>query len=344
IPAFFTPAGAGTLVERGKEKRVFRGKEYLLEEAITADFALVKAWRGDRFGNLVYRKGGRNFNPIMATAARVTVAEVDEIAEIGALDPETVGTSGVYVDRVVRADPALAPKGHTSVDVVGDLKAGQSKGLTRELIALRVAKELKDGMCVNLGTGLPSLVTDFIPEGMQVTLHAENGIVGYGRLAREDELDPELVIAGGRYIVLNPGASFCHHADAFAMIRGGHVDVTVLGAYQVSEKGDLANWMVPELEMGGIGGAMDLVTGVKRVIVAMEHTTPSGKPKIVKQCTYPLTGKGVVDTIVSNLALIRVRPQGLVLEEVAQGVTPEEVQQATEPKLLLSPDLKTMEL
>jgi len=217
-------------------------------------------------------------------------------------------------------------------------------GLSRELIALRVAKELRDGYYVNLGIGLPTLVSSFVPEGIDVTFHSENGILGFSRIASEEEIDPDLINAGSQPVTLNPGAAFFNSADAFAMIRGGYIDITVLGAFQVSEKGDLANWMMPERKVGSIGGSMDLVSAVKEVIVAMEHTTRSGEPRIVKECTHPITGRGVVNLIVTNLAVIEVTPQGLLLREVAPSVTPEEVQSVTEPRVKLARDLREMEL
>ncbi len=217
-------------------------------------------------------------------------------------------------------------------------------GLSRELIALRVAQEFRDGYYVNLGIGLPTLVSNFIPEGMDVVLHAENGILGYSRIANEGEMDPDLVNAGSQPLTLNPGAAFFDSADSFAMIRGGHIDVSVLGAFQVSERGDLANWMTPERKVGSVGGSMDLISGTKRVIVAMEHTTRSGEPRIVKECTYPLSGRGVVGMIITNLAVIEVTPEGLLLKEVAPSVTPEEVQAVTEPELKLAEELREMEL
>lgn len=217
-------------------------------------------------------------------------------------------------------------------------------GLSRELIALRVAKEFRDGYYVNLGIGLPTLVSNFIPEGIDVILHAENGILGYSRIANEGEMDPDLINAGSQPLTLNPGAAFFDSADSFAMIRGGHIDVSVLGAFQVSEKGDLANWMTPERKVGSVGGSMDLVSGTKKIIVAMEHTTRSGEPKIVKECTNPLTGRGVVNLIITNLAVIEVTPEGLLLKEVAPSVTSEEVQAVTEPKVRLAEDLREMEL
>ena len=216
--------------------------------------------------------------------------------------------------------------------------------LSRELIALRVARKFKDGYYVNLGIGLPTLVSDFIPEGIDVMLHSENGVLGYGRIADEEKMDPDLVNAGSQPLTLRPGAAFFDSAVSFSMVRGGHIDVVVLGAFQVSERGDLANWMVPERKVGSVGGSMDMVAGAKRVIVAMEHTTRSGEPRIVKECTYPLTGKGVVSLIVTNLAVIEVKREGLLLREVAPSVTPEEVQSVTEPELGLAGDIKEMEL
>jgi len=217
-------------------------------------------------------------------------------------------------------------------------------GLSRELIAQRVAKELRDGYYVNLGIGLPTLVSNFIPKDIEIILHSENGILGFGRIANEEEIDPDLINAGSQPITLKPGAAFFDSADAFAMIRGGHIDVAVLGAFQVSEKGDLANWMTPGRKVGSIGGSMDLVGAGKEVIVAMEHTTRSGEPRIVKGCTYPLTGRRVVNLIITNLAVIEVTNEGLLLKEVAPSVTPEEVQAVTEPKLKLAKDLREMEL
>jgi 3-oxoacid CoA-transferase subunit B len=219
-----------------------------------------------------------------------------------------------------------------------------SAGLTRELIALRVARELRDGMVINLGIGLPTLVSNFIPEGITVLFQAENGILGYGGIAPDDQYDQDLINAGGQPVTLLPGAAFFDSADSFGMIRGGHVYVSVLGGLQVSEKGDLANWMRPARKTGSIGGAMDLAVGAKRLIVAMEHTTKDGEPRIIKECTYPLTAVRCVDLIVTNLAAIEVTPDGLVLTEVAPGVTPEDVYAATEPRVTPAKDLREMEL
>ncbi|MBI4506055.1 MAG: CoA transferase subunit B [Chloroflexi bacterium] len=213
----------------------------------------------------------------------------------------------------------------------------------RDLIALRIAKELRDGYFVNLGIGLPTLVSNYIPDDIQVTFQAENGMLGYGRIADEAEAHFELINAGGQPVTLVPGACFFDSATSFAMIRGGHVDLTVLGALQVSERGDLANWLRPERGVGNIGGAMDLVSGARRVVIAMEHVTKSGQPKIVKECRYPLTGKGVVDLVVTDMAVVEVTPEGLVLREIAPGLSVEEVQRVTEPRLIVPPDLKEIE-
>ncbi len=217
-------------------------------------------------------------------------------------------------------------------------------GLTRDLIAMRAAREFREGDVVNLGIGLPTRASSFVTDGIDVTLHCENGMIGYGRIAYENEIDPELVNAGSEPVTLQPGASFSDSATAFGMIRGGHVNISVLGAYQVSEKGDLANWRQPNRSVGSVGGSMDLVCGSKRVIVTMEHTTRDGKPRIVKKCTSPLTGRRCVHLIITSMAVIEVTPQGLLLREIAPGFTPEEVQQATGPKLLIAPDLHEIEL
>ena len=216
--------------------------------------------------------------------------------------------------------------------------------LDREVMAMRVAKEFQDGDVVNLGIGIPTLASSFVSERRSVLLHSESGVLGYGSVVDGDQGSIDLINAGGQFIDTQPGMSFFDSSQAFAMIRGGHVDVAVLGAFQVSERGDLANWMLPERGIGNVGGAMDLAAGANRIIVVMEHTTSAGSPKIVKQCSYPLTGLACVDLIVTGIAVIEVTSDGLRLTEAAPGYTAEDVQLVTEPTLSISADFKEIEL
>ena len=368
LGGFYDPVGVGTILEGGKDRRVIDGKEYIFQEPITLDYAFIRGYKADKLGNLVYQGTYRADQPVMAMSAKVTIAEVDEIVEVGGIDPEHVVTPGIFVNRIVEI-----PKGglgtpqklkeliyrlgeidiarrmlfrqmgtDRSYDVV---EARKTKGgLDRETVAMRAAKELRDGDCVNLGLGIPQLCSLYIPEG--VIFQSQNGALGYGPLVLEDEIEQAEWhnIAAGRFFTPMPGMALFDLLTSFAMIRSSRL-ITILGGLQVSEKGDLANWNVADDPLSGtIGGGMDLALGAKRVIITMEHTNKDGKPKIVRKCTYPLTAKECVDLIITDLAVIEVKPEGLVLREVAPRWTAEEVQALTEPNLIIAPDLREIEL
>lgn len=354
VPAFFTPAGVGTEVAEGKELREFNGKKYLMESWLKADFAIVKAWKGDTSGNLIFRGTARNFNQMMAAAGKITIAEVEELVPAGTLDPNDIHTPGIYVQRIfegknyekrieqrtVRPTSSPTPNGGAKIVI-----PPEGLGLDKFGIAKRIAQELRDGYYVNLGIGIPTLVANYIPESINVVLQSENGLLGIGLFPTEDEVDADLINAGKQTVTMQEGSSLFSSAESFAMIRGEHVDLTILGAMEVSENGDIANWKIPGKMVKGMGGAMDLVASAKNIIVAMQHVNKAGESKLLKKCTLPLTGIGCVKKIVTELGVFEVVSEGgFKLLELAPGITIEDVQKATEGKLIVEGEIPSMNI
>ena len=344
IPAFYSPTSVGTALAEGREIREFDGKPHVLERAIHVDYAFLRGYRADLLGNVQFRGGSQNFNPSFAKAARVAIVEVDEIVEPGVIPPELINLPGIFVSRVVKTtekfDLWRRPERRPSDKP--RLYNGKP-GLTRAGIAENAARLVRDGTYVNLGVGIPTMVSNYLVE-RDVILHAENGVLGYGRmLSEEHEVDPDIYNAAGQFVALKPGASFFDSVTSFEMARGGRIDTVILGAYEVDQTGSVANWSTADAKRGGIGGAMDLLSGKGDLIIVMEHSDSKGRPKLRKKCTYPLTGKGCVSYVVTDLALLRWHDGRFVLDEVAPGFTPREVVELTEMEIAVGPAVRAME-
>ncbi|PNP40106.1 hypothetical protein TGAMA5MH_08028 [Trichoderma gamsii] len=369
IPAFYTPTGAHTLLQDGdipvrinpsggaplesgkkREIRDFNGKRYLMETALPGDVAIIRAWKADTTGNCVFRRTTRAFGPLMAKAARLTIVEAENIVPVGEIDPDDVHLPGIFVDRVVKATVEKEVESLVLREAESDVKAEDAKGNAglkrKQRIAKRASDELKEGYYVNLGVGIPTMAACFVPKERTVWLQSENGLLGMGPHPTLEEVDADLVNAGKQTVTFVPGASTFDSSESFGMIRGGHVDVSILGALQVSAGGDLANFMIPGKLFKGMGGAMDLVANPEntKVIVATEHVAKDGSSKIVQKCSLPLTGARCVSTIITDLCVFQVdRVQGtLKLTELAPGVTVEEVRSKTDAAFTVADDIITM--
>lgn len=367
MPAFYTPTGAGTIYSQGgipiqfgldsngtevitvseaKETRIFRSRdneelEYVMEHALHADLSIVKCHKADLAGNLSYRGTAQNSNPDCAMAGRLVLAEADEIVEC--LSPDEIHTPGVFVDRVIHAEINDKPIERLRLS---DPSSSTIKG-RRARIIKRAAQEFQNGMYVNLGIGMPTMASNYIPQSVSIQLQAENGLMGIGPYpATEAEADADYINAGKETITALPGASAFSSSLSFSMIRGGHIDLTILGGLQCSAIGDLANWIVPGKLIKGMGGAMDLVCAPgSKVVVTMDHTAKDGTPKILEQCTLPLTGHRVVDRIITDMGVFDVDKKGgadLTLVEIAPGITAQDVIDSTACKLKVADPLPLM--
>jgi 3-oxoacid CoA-transferase len=325
IGGFYTKTSAGTKIAEGRETKIIDGEKQVFIKGIRGNVAFIRAWRADTAGNLQYRMTENNFNKAMATAADLVIAEVEEIVPVGEIAPEFIHTQGCYVDYLVEAKLTLEDLG-ISASVSSSKKVDES----RMNIARRALSELKKGDVVNLGIGIPTLVADLITEKHEIILHSENGMLGLGPVPSDGGGAMDYPVNAGKIpVTALKGSSYFDSSDSFAMIRGGHIDVAVMGGLECDEAANLANWAVPGKPLLGVGGAMDLAKGAKKLIITMTHTNPDGSAKIIPSCALPLTASGVVDMIITELAVFAYPQDKLTLIELMPSATLEEVRAKT---------------
>lgn len=325
IGGFYTPTSAGTLIAKGRDTKIINGQEQVFIEGIRGNVAFIRAWKADTAGNLTYRMTEQNFNRAMATAADLVIAEVEEIVPVGDIDPNFIHTPGCFVDYLVEAKVSLEDLGSSA-----SVNKGKKVSESRMQMAKRAFAELKNGDVVNLGIGIPTLVADLIKPEDGIILHTENGMLGVGPAPEDGGGAMDYPVNAGKIpVTALKGSSYFDSADSFAMIRGGHVDVAIMGGLEVDEKGNLANWAVPGKPLLGVGGAMDLASGAKKLIITLTHADPDGTSKVVPTCTLPLTAEGVVDLVITDLAVFAYPEGKLTLIELMPNVTIEEVRAKT---------------
>jgi 3-oxoacid CoA-transferase len=335
IAAFYTKTGYGTRVAEGKDVRWFDGEPYIMERGLALDFAFIRAYRADRFGNVAFRGVGQNLNPAMAKAAPVVIVEAAHVVD--ALAPDEIDLPGIFVTRVLHQAPEIVPfpkvrRGGVDIDTA--VTYDGRPGWTRREMARVAASLLPEPSYVNLGLGIPTLVSNFT-RGRDIVTHAENGMLGAGEDATSDDYDQDIYNAGSYYVHLDDGASFFDSVTSFEMVRGGKVDFVILGALQVDSSGSIANWATADRHGGTIGGAMDLAAGGAQLMVVMPHLTNDGAQKLVRRCGYPLTGVGCVDYVVTDLCVLRRVDGRFVVCQVAPGFTADEIVAMTEMPLAL---------
>jgi len=366
IPAFYTKTGVGSIVGEGgvvmkfrhggdgietvslgKEMRIFDGERYLMVHSIKTDFSFVKGHVADELGNVTFNKTALNFNIDVAKAGKTCIVEVEKIVPAGTIDPHHVQLPHIYVQRLIKGTNYRKPIEQMTIKKEGG-NAGESdifkseEGKKKKKIAMRAAQMVRDGMYINLGIGVPVLIANFLDKSLNVTFQSENGILGLGEFPYAHEVDPDLINAGKQVVTVVKGGAFMTSSETFAMIRGGHLDITFLGGMQVSEKGDLANWIIPGKVVKGMGGAMDLVAGAKKRVIVMQHTAKNGRPKILRDCTLPLTGAHCVSALVTEKAVFQWNKKGkMILTDVATESSVEDVRANTEALFEVADDLHT---